>query len=139
MGRPIFFATTIIVVAFVPLFTMTGVPGKIFAPMSLTYGLALTGRVTHGLYAGPCPLLISPYRSHSRAGHEGLEVIKRRYLAVLKWTLDHPVVVIGLAIVVLVVGLVPRAFSSAESSCRRWRKEYLGADDHAGRYFIRGG
>ena len=41
VGRPIFFATTIIVVAFMPLFTMTGVPGKIFAPMSLTYGLAL--------------------------------------------------------------------------------------------------
>ena len=41
---PIFFATTIIVVAFLPLFTMTGVPGKVFAPMSLTYGFALSGR-----------------------------------------------------------------------------------------------
>ena len=43
VGRPIFFATTIIVIAFLPLFTMTGVPGKVFAPMSLTYGFALSG------------------------------------------------------------------------------------------------
>jgi cobalt-zinc-cadmium resistance protein CzcA len=43
VGRPIFFATTIIVIAFLPLFTITGVPGKVFAPMSLTYGFALTG------------------------------------------------------------------------------------------------
>ena len=44
VGRPIFFSTTIIVVAFIPLFTMTGVPGKVFAPMSLTYGFALPAR-----------------------------------------------------------------------------------------------
>ena len=31
----------IILVAFIPLFTMQGVPGKIFAPMSVTYGFAL--------------------------------------------------------------------------------------------------
>src|SRR6185295_5571117 len=43
VGRPIFFSTAIIVVAFIPLFTMTGVPGKIFAPMSITYGFALLG------------------------------------------------------------------------------------------------
>ncbi len=31
---PVLFATLIILVAFIPLFTMQGVPGKIFAPMS---------------------------------------------------------------------------------------------------------
>lgn len=49
VGRPIFFATTIIVIAFLPLFTMTGVPGKVFAPMSLTYGFALSGALLMAL------------------------------------------------------------------------------------------
>ena len=29
--------------AFLPLFTMSGVEGKVFGPMALTYGFALTG------------------------------------------------------------------------------------------------
>jgi len=41
-AKPDLFATLIILVAFIPLFTMQGVPGKIFAPMSVTYGFALT-------------------------------------------------------------------------------------------------
>jgi cobalt-zinc-cadmium resistance protein CzcA len=50
-ARPVLFATLIILVAFIPLFTMQGVPGKIFAPMSVTYlradlraGTGLAGR-----------------------------------------------------------------------------------------------
>jgi len=59
VGRPIFFATTIIIVAFIPLFTMTGVPGKIFAPMSLTYGFALGGALLMAFTLAPalCALL----------------------------------------------------------------------------------
>src|SRR5262249_15576884 len=61
VGRPIFFATTIIVVAFVPLFTMTGVPGKIFAPMSVTYGFALSGALLMAFTLAPalCSLLLT--------------------------------------------------------------------------------
>ena len=43
----------IILVAFIPLFTMQGVPGKIFAPMSVTYGFALTGALIFSLIFAP--------------------------------------------------------------------------------------
>ncbi|MDE3052160.1 MAG: efflux RND transporter permease subunit, partial [Nitrospirota bacterium] len=109
VGRPIFFATAIIIVAFVPLFTMTGVPGKIFAPMSLTYGLALTGALLMAFTLAPalCSFLLTgPIQERDT---KIVAVIKRRYLAVLEWALDRPRVVIGLAIGVLVftLGLVP--------------------------------
>lgn len=39
----IFFSAAIIVAAFIPLFTMQGVEGQIFAPMAQTYGYALLG------------------------------------------------------------------------------------------------
>ena len=42
-AAPVLFSTVIILVAFIPLFTMEGVPGKIFSPMSVTYGFALFG------------------------------------------------------------------------------------------------
>ena len=47
------FSTVIILVAFIPLFTMEGVPGKIFAPMSVTYGFALIGALLFGLVFAP--------------------------------------------------------------------------------------
>jgi cobalt-zinc-cadmium resistance protein CzcA len=43
----------IILVAFIPLFTMQGVPGKIFAPMSVTYGFALAGALLFSLIFAP--------------------------------------------------------------------------------------
>ena len=41
--RPVAFSVLVIIVALIPLFTMQGVPGKVFAPMSETYGFALMG------------------------------------------------------------------------------------------------
>jgi cobalt-zinc-cadmium resistance protein CzcA len=52
-ATPVLFATLIILVAFIPLFTMQGVPGKIFAPMSVTYGFALTGALIFALIFAP--------------------------------------------------------------------------------------
>jgi cobalt-zinc-cadmium resistance protein CzcA len=52
-AKPVLFSTLVILVAFLPLFTMRGVPGKIFAPMSLTYGFALTGALLFALVFAP--------------------------------------------------------------------------------------
>jgi heavy metal efflux system protein len=52
-AKPVLFATVIILVAFIPLFTMQGVPGKIFAPMSVTYGFALAGALLFSLIFAP--------------------------------------------------------------------------------------
>src|SRR5690349_23409945 len=52
-ARPVLFSTLVILVAFLPLFTMRGVPGKIFAPMSITYGFALTGALLFALVFAP--------------------------------------------------------------------------------------
>ncbi len=52
-ARPVLFSTLVILVAFIPLFTMQGVPGKIFSPMSVTYGFALTGALLFALFFAP--------------------------------------------------------------------------------------
>src|SRR5438132_692105 len=43
VDKAIFFSAAIIVAAFIPLFTMQGVEGRIFSPMAKTYGYALIG------------------------------------------------------------------------------------------------
>src|SRR5262249_2814029 len=45
VDKPIFFSVIITIAAFLPLFTMQGVEGQIFGPMSRTYAYALIGAV----------------------------------------------------------------------------------------------
>ncbi len=105
VSRPIFFATVIIVVAFIPLFTMTGVPGKIFAPMSLTYGLALSGALLMAFTLAPalCSLLLKgPLEEEDT---RIVDAVRRVYLASLRWALDHEILVIGVALGALTLTL----------------------------------
>lgn len=43
VGKPIAFALAIVIVAFIPLFTMGGIEGRIFGPMAKTYAYAIGG------------------------------------------------------------------------------------------------
>jgi len=53
VGRPIFFAIAIIVLAFLPIFTLTGVEGIMFRPMGYTISLALAGSLIFALISAP--------------------------------------------------------------------------------------
>src|SRR5262249_56165754 len=43
VNRAIFFSAAIIIIGFIPLFTLSGVEGHIFSPMAKTYAYALAG------------------------------------------------------------------------------------------------
>jgi heavy metal efflux system protein len=53
ISSPLFFSTLIIAVAFVPLFTLNGVAGVIFAPMAHTYAFAIGGALCLALTLTP--------------------------------------------------------------------------------------
>jgi cobalt-zinc-cadmium resistance protein CzcA len=53
VGRPMAFSTLIIGVAFLPLFTMSGVSGVIFSPMARTYAFAIGGAIVLALTLTP--------------------------------------------------------------------------------------
>lgn len=114
VGRPIFYSTAIIVVAFVPLFTMTGVPGKIFAPMSVTYGFALFGALLMAFTLAPvlCSFLLTGRISEEDT--RVVAVIRRRYHGILTWALDHRTLVVAFAAGLLVVTFVVLQFLGGE-------------------------
>ena len=110
VGRPIFFSTTIIVVAFIPLFTMTGVPGKIFAPMSITYGFALVGALLMAFTLAPvlCSFLLK-----GTISEDDTMVVRRvrsLYNSTLGWALGHRSAVVGAC-----VGLLALTFVALQS------------------------
>jgi cobalt-zinc-cadmium resistance protein CzcA len=114
VGRPIVFSTAIIVVAFVPLFTMTGVPGKIFAPMSITYGFALVGALLMAVSLAPvlCSFLLNgPIRETDTAV---VRIVRTWYLRLVDWALGHRVPVVGFATGLVAIALVSLQFLGGE-------------------------
>jgi cobalt-zinc-cadmium resistance protein CzcA len=94
-ARPVLFSTVIILVAFIPLFTMQGVPGKIFGPMSVTYGFALLGALLYALVFAPIlSAIVAPKKAHPRSEAESSTPIagwlRRRYERVLAGVLRRP-------------------------------------------------
>jgi cobalt-zinc-cadmium resistance protein CzcA len=107
-ARPVLFSVIIILVAFIPLFTMTGVPGRIFAPMSIAYGFALLGARLFALFFAP----VLASWGYERPMHRETRLVrwlKRGYLRALQPLLRYPrtSLVTALAMLVLVLAFVP--------------------------------
>jgi cobalt-zinc-cadmium resistance protein CzcA len=114
VGHPIFYSTAIIVVAFIPLFTMTGVPGKIFAPMSITYGFALVGALLMAFTLAPvlCSFLLSG--TISEQDTRVVAIVRRWYQGILTWALDHRTLVVVFAVGLLIVTFIVLQFLGGE-------------------------
>jgi heavy metal efflux system protein len=107
-AKPVLFATLIILVAFIPLFTMQGVPGKIFAPMSVTYGFALTGALIFALVFAPvlCSFMV-PQRIKQETKETRLSIfLNRHYDRLLKSALRFSKITWFIAIGALVAAVV---------------------------------
>jgi heavy metal efflux system protein len=105
-AKPVLFSTLIILVAFIPLFTMKGVPGRIFAPMSLTYSYALTGALLFALLFAP---MLASFRRSVRSGHNAdpwlMRWLKRHYERLLLRIVRNPKKVLAVSILLLVASL----------------------------------
>jgi heavy metal efflux system protein len=87
--RALFFSTTIIVCAFIPLFSMTGPEGALFGPMANTYAFAIFGALI--LAVTLAPVLCSFFFHNKTEEAETFvdRIMKRRYLKALDRVLDH--------------------------------------------------
>lgn len=105
VAAPIFFASAIIVAAFLPLFTMQGVEGKVFGPMAVTYGFALAGALILALTFSPAmaSFLLKPKPEHRDTIL--VRAINRIYLPLLNAALARPLTTIVLAAVAVLATL----------------------------------
>lgn len=94
-ATPVLFSTIIILVAFIPLFTMQGVAGQIFSPMSVTYGFALLGALIFALVFAPVlGFITAPAEQKVGDGYTWLSrFLRTHYEKVLHRSLRHPSVI----------------------------------------------
>ena len=90
VSRSIFFAAAIIIAAFLPLFTLSGVEGNIFGPMARTYAYALAGGLLATFTVTPAlSAIILP--SHMDETETWIvRQLNRLYLPVLNWAIAQP-------------------------------------------------
>jgi len=111
VARPIFFAMAIIVLAFIPVFALTGQEGKLFHPLAFTKTFAMAGATILSVTLVPvlCSLLIGG-RIRPEERNPVMRPLVWAYRPVLGWALRHRVLTIGVAVVVMAgaLALVPR-------------------------------
>src|SRR5204863_1877380 len=106
VGRPIFFSMVIIILAFVPVFALTGQEGKLFRPLAFTKTFSMAGAAFLSVTLVPvlCGLLIGG-RVRGEQANPIMRPLVWLYRPVLGWTLRHRALTLAAAALVFVGAL----------------------------------
>jgi len=96
--RPLFFSTTIIVCAFLPLFAMTGPEGALFGPMANTYAFAIFGALV--IAVTMAPVLCSFFFHNKKEEKDTIvdRLMKWGYLKLLNLVLAHRFITLAILV-----------------------------------------
>ena len=114
VGRPILFAISIIVIVFLPLFTLQGVEGKTFRPLAFTVALAMFGSLLFALLLAPVlsHFLLGksePQREGTKREGFGDRMLRRltvAYRPLVSRFVDHQGAAVAISVILLGVGLL---------------------------------
>ncbi|MCB0300694.1 MAG: efflux RND transporter permease subunit, partial [Calditrichaeota bacterium] len=109
--RPIIFAISIIVVVFLPLFTLHGVEGKTFSPLAFAVALAMLGSLIFAVMLAPvlANLLMRRPANGAVASHSEnafLRTLTRAYRPVVTFFVKKRSIAVALAGVLVLIGLL---------------------------------
>ncbi len=107
VGRPIFFAMTIIILVFIPVFALTGMEGKLFHPLAFTKTFAMAASTLLALTLVPvlCTLLIRG-RLHREEDNPIMRALRGIYRPILRWALKHRILTLASAALLFVAAML---------------------------------
>jgi CzcA family heavy metal efflux pump len=105
----ILFATLIIILVFLPLFSLAGFEGRMFAPLAFAYIISITASLFVALAV--TPVLCYYLLGHSKLIEDERDSrlvawLKRHYARILNWTLRHPYKIILSSAVMLLIAVL---------------------------------
>ncbi len=113
VAQPITFAILIVVLVFIPLFTLQGVEGKMFRPLAYTVSLAMFGSLIYALFGAPvfaALLMQRPKKANDDSSKENREIWIVRalvvvYRPIVTFFVRFRILSVILSIVLLAVGV----------------------------------
>jgi len=103
--RPVFYAIAIIITAYLPIFTLQRVEGRLFKPMAWTVAFALLGALVFSMLVAPVLASLLLPKTTREWRNPMMENLKTRYRDAARWAIHHRVVTVGVAALGLVLAI----------------------------------
>jgi cobalt-zinc-cadmium resistance protein CzcA len=95
--RPVFYAIAIIITAYLPIFTLQRVEGRLFKPMAWTVAFALLGALIFSMLIAPVLASVF-FKEGVREWHNPvMDYLRRSYRISARWAIEHRWVTVGIA------------------------------------------
>lgn len=100
--RPVFYAIAIIITAYMPIFTLQRVEGRLFRPMALTVAFALLGALTFSILIAPVLSSVFFRKGVREWRNPVMTFLTERYQTRLRWAIGHRWITLGVGVAALV-------------------------------------
>src|SRR6202521_4515863 len=101
--RPVFYAILIIITAYIPIFTLQRVEGRLFRPMAWTVAFALLGAMTFSILVTPVLASALFRRGVTESHNPVLAFLTEQYRRRLRWCVGHRTITVGVGVACLLV------------------------------------
>ena len=103
--RPVFFAIAIIITAYLPIFTLQAVEGRLFKPMAWTVAFALAGALTFSMIIAPVFASLLLGRGAKEWDNPLMHWLTSHYRTAVRTAIEHRYVTVGIAAVLFLCSL----------------------------------
>jgi len=103
--RPVFFAIAIIITAYLPIFTLQAVEGRLFKPMAWTVAFALLGALTFSIVVAPVLSSLLFSKGTKEWENPLMGFLVRHYRTNVRWAIEHRKITVSIATVIFATAL----------------------------------
>jgi len=103
--RPVFYAIAIIITAYLPIFTLQAVEGRLFHPMAWTVAFALLGALLFSIVLAPVLSSLLFSKGAKEWKNPVMEFLREHYRRRVRWAIHHHGLTIGVGVIGLVLAI----------------------------------
>ncbi|MGD0797853.1 MAG: CusA/CzcA family heavy metal efflux RND transporter [Acidobacteriaceae bacterium] len=103
--RPVFYAIGIIITAYLPIFTLQAVEGRLFKPMAWTVAFALLGALIYSMIVAPVLASFLFRKGAKEWRNRVMEFLAERYRKGVTWAIHHRGVTVGVGVCGLILAI----------------------------------
>ena len=96
--RPVFYAIAIIITAYLPIFTLQRVEGRLFHPMAWTVAFALLGALLFSIVIAPVLASFAFAKGAQEWRNPVMQFLIERYRIAVRWAIRHRAVTVGVCV-----------------------------------------